>query len=393
MIRGGIPIGKAFGIQLRLHYSWFLIFALVTGLLAGVYFPSTYPNWSLALKIGAGLVTSVLFFASVLVHELCHSIVALREGMRIQSITLFFLGGVSQMTGEPRTAGDEFRMAGAGPASSLVLGGLFIGIFFALGGNSTSTPLPFQFGAAVAFYLGYINVLLGIFNLIPGFPLDGGRVLRSIIWAITKKLQVATRIASGIGRAIGWIFILGGVFFIFGGGFYVMGSFFGGFVNGIWFVLIGWFLESAAAGSYRQLLMEDMLKGHIASEIMTSDCTIVQPDMTVEALVNENIMTSGRRCFPVASSMTGQAEGLMTLNNVKEIPRNAWHTTQIRQAMIPMEKVRAVSPNDDLNKVLQIMTEFDINQVPVVWENKIIGIIGRDNLITFINTRAELKRR
>jgi Zn-dependent protease/predicted transcriptional regulator len=378
MLRGGIPIGKIFGISIKLHFSWFFIFALITWTLAGVYFPTTYPSWSLAMKIGAGLLTSLLFFASVLIHELCHSIVALHEGIHIESITLFFLGGVSQMTGEPKTAGDEFRMAAAGPFSSLVLGGIFIGIYFAL---HHSSVLSYQFGAAVAYYLGLINLLLGVFNLIPGFPLDGGRVFRSIIWWRTKNLQSATRIASVIGRGFGFLFILGGIYLVFTGNF----------LNGVWIALIGWFLESAASGSYQQLLLQDILKGHTASEIMSRDCMVISPEITVERLVNKNIMTSGRRCFPVASN--DHVEGLMTLYNVRSIPQNAWSTTQVRNAMTPLDKVKAVSPNEDLNTVLQILTQNDINQVPVVSENQIVGIVARDNIINFINTMTELNKR
>jgi Zn-dependent protease len=377
MFRGGIPIGKAFGISLRLHYSWFFIFALVTWSLAAVYFPATHPEWSLALKIGAGLLASVLFFGSVLFHELMHSVVSIHQGTQIQAITLFFLGGVSEMTGEPKTAGDEFRMAAAGPFSSLLLGGLFLGIYFAL---RSATSEAAQFGAAISYYLGLINILLGVFNLIPGFPLDGGRVLRSLIWWRTRNMQRATKIASNIGRAIGFLFILGGIGLAFTGNFF----------NGIWLALIGWFLETAASGSYRQLMLQDMLKGHTASEVMSRDCTVVPPDITVERLVNEHILSSGRRCFPVVSG--GHTEGLVTLGNVRSIPRDARKTTLVREAMTPLSQVKSVSPNEGLGNILQILSENDINQVPVVWENKVVGIVARDNLINFINTRNELQR-
>jgi Zn-dependent protease len=377
MFRGGIPIGKAFGISLRLHYSWFFIFALVTWSLAAVYFPATHPEWSLSLKIGAGLLASLLFFGSVLFHELMHSLVSIRQGTQIQSITLFFLGGVSEMTGEPKTAGDEFRMAAAGPFSSLVLGGLFLGIYFAL---RSATSEAAQFGAAISSYLGLINILLGVFNLIPGFPLDGGRVLRSLIWWRSRNLQGATKIASNIGRVIGFLFIFGGIGLAFTGNLF----------NGIWLVLIGWFLETAASGSYRQMLLQDMLKGHTASEVMSRDCMVVPPDITVERLVNEHILSSGRRCFPVVSG--GHTEGLVTLGNVRSIPRDARKTTLVREAMTPLSQVKSVSPNEDLGNILQILSENDINQVPVVWENKVVGIVARDNLINFINTRNELQR-
>jgi Zn-dependent protease len=377
MLRGGIPIGKAFGISIRLHYSWFFIFALITWALAANYFPNTQPTWSLVMKIGAGLITSFLFFGSVLVHELIHSLVALREGIQIHSITLFILGGVSQMTGEPKTAKDEFRMAGAGPLSSLVLGGIFFGLYFSL---SSITTQAAQFGAAIAYYLGFINILLGVFNLIPGFPLDGGRVLRSLLWWRNNNLQRATKIASNIGRAFGFLFIFVGIWLIFSGNFF----------NGIWLALIGWFLERAAVGSYRQMLLQDMLKGHVASDVMSQECMVVPPDITVERLVNENILTSGRRCFPVTSD--GHVEGLITMHNIRAVPRDRWGSELVRDAMTPLDSIKSVGPNEDLNTVLQIIAQDDVNQVPVIYQGKIIGMVGRDNIINFVNTRAEFQR-
>jgi Zn-dependent protease/predicted transcriptional regulator len=377
MLRGGIPIGKIFGISIRLHYSWFFIFALITWALAANYFPSTHPTWSLSMKIGAGLVTSFLFFGSVLLHELMHSLVALREGIQIQSITLFILGGVSQMTGESKTAKDEFRMAGAGPLSSLVLGGIFFGIYFAL--RSTTTEAA-QFIAAITYYLGYINILLGVFNLIPGFPLDGGRVLRSLLWWRGRNLQRATRTASNIGRIFGFLFIFAGIWLIFSSNF----------LNGIWLILIGWFLQSAAAGSYQQTMLQEMLKGHVASDVMSRDCMMVPPDITVERLVNENILTSGRRCFPVISD--GRAEGLITMHNIRAVPRELWGTKSVREAMTSLDSMKSVGPNEDLNTVMQLMAQHDINQLPVISEGKVVGMIGRDNIINFVNTRAEFQK-
>jgi Zn-dependent protease len=375
MLRGGIPIGKAFGISLRLHYSWFFIFALVTWALAASYFPSTQPTWSLAMKIGAGLLTSLLFFGSVLAHELMHSLVARREGIQIQAITLFFLGGVSQMASEPEKPNDEFRMAIAGPLSSLALGGVFFGLYFILRDTPGTSA---QFVSAISYWLGFINILLGVFNLIPGFPLDGGRVLRSLIWWRSRNMQSATKIASNIGRGVGFVFILGGIWLIFSGNWF----------NGIWFALIGWFLESAAVGSYRQLLLLDMLKGHIASEVMSRDCTLVSPDITVEQLVNENILTTGRRCFPVASG--SQVKGLVTLHNIKTVPRDQWSTKLVGEAMTPLDSLKSVRPDDDLSSVLRILLENDINQVPVVQNSSVVGVIGRDNILSFVDVRSQL---
>ena len=377
MSKGSMPIGKIFGISLRLHYSWFFIFPLITWTLAISYFPATYPEWTMSMKIAAGLLTSFLFFSSILIHELCHSLVAIREGIQIPSITLFFLGGVSEMTSEPKSAGDEFRMAVAGPLSSLVLGGIFLGLFFALRGL---VAVPAQFVAAVAFYIGYINVFLGVFNLMPGFPLDGGRVFRSIIWWRSKDFLKATRIASYIGRAFGYLFIAGGLFLVFRGDFF----------NGVWLALIGWFLESSAISSYSQLLVQDMLKGHTAGEIMSQDCTSISPQAPLESFVNEILLSSGRRCYPVVAN--GHTEGLITLSDVKAIPRDDWSTTPVRQAMTPFDKVISVSPKEELSKVLQIMAEKDINQVPVVEDQNIIGMIARDSIINFIQVRTQLTK-
>jgi Zn-dependent protease len=288
MLRGGIPIGRIWGIELRLHYSWFFIFALVTWALVTSYFGVLTPEWNLGTRIAAGIITSILFFGSVLAHELMHSRVALNQGTQVQSIVLFALGGVSQIGGEPKRASDEFRMAFAGPVTSLILGGIFGGIWFAL---KDSGQFGIQFAAAIAYWLGIINIALGVFNLIPGFPLDGGRVLRSILWGINHDIRKSTRIASDVGRVFGYLFILGGIWLFFSGLFF----------NGLWLILIGWFLISAATGSYRQLVLQDMLKGHIASEIMTRECITVDPALSVEKLINENILTTGRRCFPVVS--------------------------------------------------------------------------------------------
>jgi Zn-dependent protease len=375
MLRGGIPIGKAFGISLRLHYSWFFIFALVTWALAAAYFPSEYPSWSLSARIAAGLITSILFFASVLVHELMHSIVSQRQGVPVQSITLFFLGGVSQITSEPKQPGDEFRMAIVGPLSSLVIGGILLGVYYQW---RTVDTFAVQFVTGIAYWLGFINVFLGVFNLIPGFPLDGGRVLRSLIWWRSRNLTSATRIASNVGRAVGFVLIFIGIWFIFTGNWF----------DGIWLALIGWFLESAAVGSYQQLLMQEMLKGHVASEVMSGDCVVVPPDMTIDHLVNGNILTSGRRCFPVGSG--SEIMGLMTLHNVKEVPRDQWTTETVKEAMTPLDKLKWVRPDEELSSVLRILTQDNINQVPVVQDNKIIGMVSRENLLNFVHVRSRL---
>jgi Zn-dependent protease/predicted transcriptional regulator len=375
MLRSSIPIGKAFGITLRLHYSWFIIFTLVTWALTASYFPSYYPSWSIGTRIAAGLITSLLFFGSVLAHELMHSIISQRQGVPVKDITLFILGGVSQITEEPKEPKHEFNMAIVGPLTSLVIGGILWGIFFGIRNINNSAA---EFVTPIVYWLGYINLALGVFNLIPGFPLDGGRVLRSLLWWRSHNLKSATRIASTIGRVVGFLFIFGGIYLIFTPYW----------LNGLWIAVIGWFLESAANNSYRQLLLQDMLRGHIASEVMSRDCVLIPPDTTVEHLVNENILTSGRRCFPVVAD--AKVMGLMTLHNIRAVPREQWGGATVKEAMTPFDKLRWVRPEDELSSVFRILTENNINQVPVVQDGQIVGMVTRENLLNFVNIRSGL---
>ncbi len=371
MLGGGIPIGKVFGISIRLHYSWFIVFVLVAWSLAASYFPAAYPDWGLSVSIAAGVITSLLFFGSVLAHELMHSVVAQSAGIPVHAITLFIFGGVSQMVQEPKKPQDEFRMAIAGPLTSLILGGIFLAIWFFLKG------LP-EVVTAVASWLGWINIFLAAFNLVPGFPLDGGRVLRSLLWWRSQNLRSATKIASNVGRVVGYLFIFAGIWLIFRGSWF----------NGVWLALIGWFLENAAVGSYRQLALQEKLKGHKVTEAMTADCPVVPPELTIEQLVHGNILTSGRRCFPVVQN--NGILGLVTLHNIKSVPRDQWSTKTIREAMTPFSKLKTVGPDEDLATVMQILAEENINQVLVVKDNNIIGMVARDNLLAFINLRGEL---
>ena len=373
MLRGGIRIGRLFGISLKLNYTWFIIFALVTWSLAANYYPAVFPGWGLPMRVVAGIVTSLLFFGSVLAHELMHSIVANALGIPVRGITLFIFGGVSEMSEEPRQPKDELRIALAGPLTSVALGAIFWAIFYVVRDHSA-------FAAAVTYWLGLINFFLAAFNLIPGFPLDGGRVLRAILWWRSGNLRRATRIASNIGRAVGVLFIFGGVFFIFQGP--------GTWVNGLWFILIGWFLNNAAVGSYRQVSLQNMLQGHTAGEVMTRDCPSVDPELTIDKLVNEQVLVSGRRCFPVA--IDGRVLGLVTLHNIRSVPRPLWATRTLRQTMTPLDDLKSVAPNEDLPTVMRVLAESDINQVLVVENGAILGVIGRDNLLAFINIRGEL---
>lgn len=371
MFNGGIPLGRYFGISVRLHYSWFIVFLLITWALAASYFPHVYPHWSLASYWGIGVATSLLFFLSVLLHELAHSVVAQAAGIQIESITLFILGGVSQMAKEPEKPSVEFRMAVAGPIASLVIGGIFWGIWFAVRGvNEELTGL--------AFWLGWINLVLAGFNLIPGFPLDGGRVLRATAWWRSGNLLAATRTASNIGRVFGYLLIFGGIWWIF----------WGNWINGLWIAFVGWFLQGAAAGSYRQLAIQDVLRGHKVRELVIMDCPTVPPGLSVEQLVHDYILALGRRCFPVAED--GHVLGLVTVHDVKKVPREERAAKTVREIMTTFDKLKWVRPDDELLSVFHMLTGEDINQVPVVEDGRIVGMVARDNLLAFIRLRSEL---
>jgi Zn-dependent protease len=255
MARGSITIGKLSGITINIDYSWFFIFLLVTWSLAVNYFPSVFPDWSIAQSIAAGLITSLLFFASVLAHELGHSITAQKHGIPVSSITLLIFGGLASITREPERPGIEFKIAIAGPLTSIVLGIIFWVLYFFL-------PSPsFDGVAKIAFWLGWMNLVLAAFNLLPGFPLDGGRVLRAIIWKVSKNPNKATQWVSNIGKAIAYLMIAAGIVLMFTGNI----------INGLWLAFIGWFLSNAASGSSRRVSVQHELQKYTVAELMKTN--------------------------------------------------------------------------------------------------------------------------
>ena len=369
---GALNLGKIFGIQVKLHYSWFIIFILITWGLAASYFPATYPTWSLTTKIAAGIITSLLFFVSVLAHELAHSLVGRANGIPIKSITLFIFGGVAQMTREATKASAELKMAAAGPACSLAIGGLFGLVWFLT--MDTLEPL-----AAMSFYLALANGLLAAFNLIPGFPLDGGRVFRSILWRSTGNYARSTRIAAQVGRGVAYTFIAGGIAIMF---------LFHEWLSGLWLAFIGWFLDNAASMSYRQAQWREALRELTASQMMTSDYIIVPPTISVNQLVQEYVLPKGHHLFLVTEG--DRFKGILTLQNIKSVPQSKWDMTQVEKIMVPAERLKVVSPEQDGLSVVEQMEENELNQMPVASEGRIIGLVTRDNLLRFLRTRTEL---
>jgi len=365
-------LGRVWGIPIRIHISWALIFVIVTWSLAGGYFPERYPDWQTWLYWSMGLLTSVLFFASVLLHELAHSLVARYKGIPVRDITLFIFGGVAQIEDEPESAETEFLIALAGPLTSFLLAGLFA--LFWLLVRWISPPL-----GAMGLYLAGINASLGIFNLIPGFPLDGGRILRAILWSAGRNLERATRWASLVGQGVAYLFILVGIWQVFTGHW----------LNGLWLVFIGWFLDNAAQTTYRQVALRRLLKRHTVAEAMTTECHPLDASTVLDELIHQHIVGTGRRCFPVIKD--GRIKGLVSIHRIKRIPRNRWGQTTIEEIMIPLGHLKVIGPADGLWAAFQEMSEEGVNQLPVMEGERLIGMLARDNLISFLRLMAELE--
>ena len=370
MTRQNVPLGRILGIPIGLDYSWFLIFALLTWMLGGSYYPAEFKNWPPLLYWSMGGVTAIMLFASVLLHELGHSVVAIRYRIPVRSITLFVFGGVAQIGAEPPSAIAEFWIAIAGPIVSLSLA-----VFFSALKPVTAGIEPLL---GLVKYLAYINLALVLFNLIPGYPLDGGRVFRAIVWAVTKNMRRATLMAANAGRLFGFLFIFAGVWRVFSGDF-------GG---GLWIVFIGWFLENAASSQIQQVMLQGVLAGHRVSQAMSTGCPAVPADLTLQQLVDEHILTSGRRCFLVNSG--GSTLGLMTLHRIKEVPRPDWANTTAAQVMIALGELKRISPDKELWAALQQMDRDGVNQLPVMTDSQVVGMLSREDVITFLRTLQEL---
>lgn len=369
-MEASLKLGRIFNIPIGVHVSWFLIFALVTWSLSIGYFPQEYPNLPGAAYWLLAAFTSILFFTSVLVHELSHSVVAIREGIPVKSINLFIFGGVAQISREPKTAGAEFRITIAGPLSSLVLAVLFFALYQV---GQTSAYL-----AAPSLYLARINLILALFNMIPGFPLDGGRVLRAAIWRLTGNFRQATQVATSAGQLVAFGFMaLGGV-----------SIFTGDFFNGLWLIFIGWFLQNAAATYLVQSNVEHRLSGVTVAQAMSRDCENVEGDIPLADIVNQQVLVNGKRCFFVADS--GHLQGILTLRDITKVGKDNWASVTAGESMTPLDKLITVTPRSPLLSALRTMDEANVAQIPVVENNAIVGLLSREQILHYLRLRTEL---
>lgn len=390
MINKGIRIAKLFGIKIRIDWSWVLILVLVVWNLS-VAFSQLHPEWDLALSIFMGVIAALLFFLSVLMHELAHSLVAKSQGIPVDSITLFLFGGVASIREEPKSPRNEFWMAILGPITSFVIGFVLL----LLAGVSLSTqelmqlqPMEIlgQFSPlrTIAFWLGSINIILGLFNMIPGFPLDGGRVLRSILWAITQNLRKATRWASYVGQAIAWAMIISGIAMIFGLQLPFLGE---GLINGVWLILIGWFLNNAARSSYQQLMLRDLLEEVPVSRMTKRNPPTVPANITVDSLVEDYIMQSDDHAFPVMESES--LVGIVCLDDVRKVPGDLRSAKLVSEIMTPRSELKTIQANDDAYDALMTISRNAIRQLIVMEDEQMFGLIRRRDIVRFLQLQSD----
>ncbi len=380
-MKGSLRLGKILGITIQLHFSWFIIFAFLTYSFA-VSFLQDYERWE---RVVAGLSISLLLFGSVLVHELAHSLVAIRNGIQVKSITLFILGGVAQIAREAARPRTELLIALAGPLCSLLLAGIFGLIWFLI---QVSKDQGITFDSALdnpVFWLAWINLILALFNLIPGLPLDGGRVLRAIIWRSTGDYRRASRIASLAGRAVAYLFIGAGITMV------VVYMFDEGQnpSAGIFWVFIGFFLHYTATASYRQVQLREAVRGLTARSVMDTHYVAVPPSLSLRALVQSYVALTGRRDFVVAEER--RLQGMLTFDSIESVPQSRWDTTRVGDVMVPADKVISADPGEEALSVLERMDEHSINEMPVVKDRVILGIIVRQKLLQFMRLRSGLR--
>lgn len=373
MFKSSIRLFKIFGIEIRLDYSWFIIFALFVYYFGFFYFPDLLPDINQGLLIIITIITVLLFFFSILFHEMSHSLVAKKRGIPVERISLFIFGGMAQIKKEPDNPYSEFVMAIAGPVASFFLAIIFGTIW-------VFTRFVSIIGEPVK-YLALINVILGVFNLLPGYPLDGGRIARAIIWKVTGNFKRATFIASNIGRVIGFLIIGTGIYFIFTGNF----------LNGIWLAFIGWFLQTQASIGYKQLIFETSIKGIKVKDIMNRDIVSISKDLTLDNLVNNYFMKYRYGRFPVVKDIdVEEIIGVISIHDIKTVPRDQWSTTKVGDIVKSVSKKEIINMDMEVADAIRKMSSNNLGHLVVMTGNKLIGLITKSDVMKFIKIRSEL---
>ena len=368
-----IDLFKLAGVQIAIDYSWLIIFALVLWSLSAGYFPALHPGATHAEYWIVGLVATVLFFASIVTHELSHAVVANRLGQPIERISLFIFGGMAHLGHEPTSARDELKIAAAGPITSFVLGAFFLAIprVFGLDESPSMWALVFH-------YLGFINFALGLFNLLPGFPLDGGRILRAVLWQRSGDFRQATASASKWGRGIAYGLIFLGALEIFSGSL----------IGGIWMILIALFLKGAASASYQSLVMEQVLGSLRVNDLMVREPITIDAGTTVADVINDHFMRHGHGGYPVMRDNT--AVGLISLAQIRDCPADARTSKRISEIMRPLDPTIVIAPTAPVSNALRQMAEGDTGRLLVMEQDRLVGLITRSAIAHFIMLRSQL---
>ena len=375
-----LNIGRIIGIPVRIHYTLWLVLLLIAWSLAEGYMPQHYPGLGATTYWAIGIVSAIILFVSVFLHELSHSYIAKKNGLPIARITLFFFGGVSEMSEEPKDAALEVRMAAAGPLTSFLIGAVLGGSYYVTGlasGPAISIN-PLTPVIATLYYAALLNGVLGAFNLIPAFPLDGGRVLRGSLWRRSKNLLSATANATRVSEAISLLMMAIGLFFVV----------FGDFINGLWIIFLGWFIRSGAETSLRQTRLTESLAGVRVGDIMTKELLSVSPDASVQQLVSDYFLVHPHGGYPVISN--GKLLGVVTMSSVRSIPREKREVERVSQAMVPYERTVTVSPTTLAIDALQLMAKNGIGRLVVMDGDKIAGMVTRGDLMKTMKARQDL---
>ena len=370
-----IKLFKVFGFEVGIDWSWIILAILVAWSLSAGLFPFRYKDLSTQTYWIMGIVGALGLFVSIVFHEMCHSLVARKYGMPMKGITLFIFGGVAEMGEEPPSPKAELMMAAAGPISSLAIGLVFYGIYFLGRQNGWSEPIN-----GVVQYLAFINGLLAFFNLVPAFPLDGGRMLRSILWGLKKNLRWATRVSSKIGAGFGILLIVLGAFQFLRGNF----------LGGMWWFFIGMFVRGAAKMSYQQLVLRKALEGETVQRFMKTDPVTVTPSLSVAEFTEDYIYKYHYKMFPVVED-TDRLIGCATTKQVKEVPREEWGQRNVGEIAVQCSSENTIGPRADAIKALSTMSRTGASRLMVTDGNRLVGIIALKDLLKFLALRIELE--
>jgi Zn-dependent protease/predicted transcriptional regulator len=370
----GIRLFRIAGIDVVVDYSWFIIFFLVIYTMAESYFPQAHQQYSTRQYWIMGAIAALLFFVSILLHELAHSVVAAKNGIRVTSIRLLIFGGLAQVESEPKTGKQEFLIALAGPATSMALGMFFLTIYSFYALNQKVSPV-----AGIAFWLGSANILLALFNLIPGFPLDGGRILRAFLWDHWDDMARATKVVSHFGNAFAVFLIILGIL-----QFLITQS----ILSGLWLIFIGLFMKQSAVGSYQGVMLKSALSGVPVSKIMTERIVSVDWLLSIEELVQNYIYRHQFTQFPVCNRE--EFIGMVSLDGVKSISKDLWGFKQVRDIMTPLEFVPCLQPTDDASEALTRMVSSNVEHMPVVENGQLMGLVSQRDIMSFFKIKSDL---